>query len=104
MKVKSAIIPSEFKIDIIDEIAFVRFSENIVEKKIDDLITYEYDEYLFKCRNTHNLVDRIKKDYGAWLMKAKRSQNTPPAKDMTLRYLDYLVDLDYRLTMQELGL
>lgn len=78
MRAESNIKPeSPFIIEVIGDMASVRFFTDITKKIKEDEEVWEYNEYLLTVRNRPGLKEAIEKNYDKWLQLAIDKEKEP---------------------------
>ena len=98
MQVESGTMPRSYKIEVVENNAFVTFAENVQEIVIEEGVKYIYDSYTLKTKNSPLLEQRVAGKYGLWLAKAKAESTRPSDKEMaeaneTLKVVDILMEV-----------
>ena len=78
MRAESNIKPeSPFIIEVIGDMASVRFFSDITKKIKEDEEVWEYNEYLLTVRNRPGLKETIENNYDEWLKLAIKKEKEP---------------------------
>ncbi|MBQ0014661.1 MAG: hypothetical protein KBS82_04985 [Oscillospiraceae bacterium] len=71
MKTESDVRPQSYLIEVIDDMANVIITDNIVEVDRDDTTFYEYDMYIATVPYSPLLDSDVKNNYDTWLANLK---------------------------------
>lgn len=93
MQVESGTMPQSYKIEVVDDLAYVTFAENVQEVVVEEGKKYVYNSYTLKTKNSQALEQRIAEKYDQWIARAKAEADKPTAEeivqaDQTLKVVD----------------
>ncbi|MBQ7383644.1 MAG: phage tail assembly chaperone [Clostridia bacterium] len=80
MRAEANIIPSEFYIEVVGDIARLHFCENVRENGDDEELKYLYDEYVLEVRAREGLEESVRKSRAAWSALARRLEEEALAR------------------------
>ena len=107
MKAESTVMPiTSHEIEVIGDIAHIRFFENVVKKEIEETSKYEYDEYCIAIPNRDDLAESIQTNYAEWLTHAKSEEAKKALNEVAIsedETLQYMLDLEFRLSTLEIS-
>ena len=102
--------PALFSISVSDDIATIRFAENVTEKVIEatedeeEQKVYEYDSYTLEVKNRANLESNISKNYDNWLAKAKQIERDELAAEVRAKRDALLIETDKEFVLDRINL
>lgn len=106
MKVESGIIQPKCVVDKVGEMAHISLftNKNEVEKEGDPI--YEYDYYFLEVPYRENIEVDVEINFDKWLEMAigKENEANIPKPLLEELQLEYIIELDYRLSLIEMGL
>lgn len=106
MKAESGIMQPKFVVDKVGDMAHISLFVNKREVEKEGEIIYEYDYYFLEIPYRENIEVDVEINYDKWLEMAMNKENETHILKPTLEelQLEYMVDLDYRLSLMEMGL
>lgn len=109
-KTESFSRPPLFSISVSDDIATIRFAENVTEKVIEateeeeQQTVYEYDSYTLEVKNRADLGSDISKNYDSWLAKAKQIEHDELAAEVRAKRDALLAETDKEFALDRINL
>ena len=109
-KTESYTKPQLFHISVSDDIATIRFAENITEKVIEATedeekqTVYEYDSYTLEVKNRADLESDISNNFDNWLAKAKQIEFDEVAAEVRAKRDALLAETDKEFALDRINL
>ncbi len=109
-KTESFTRPPLFDISISDDIATIRFAENVTEKVIEatedegEQKVYEYDSYTLKIKKRADFESDITSNYDSWLAKAKQIEHDELAAEIRAKRDALLAETDKEFVLDRINL
>ena len=80
MRAETNVIPSDFYVELVGDVARLHFCENVRENEEGAELKYSYDEYVLEVRVREGLEESVRKSRDAWCALACRLEQEALAR------------------------